>query len=58
MPEVKVNAACPGWVRTRMGGEAADLSPEQGAETPVWLATLDDDGPTGAFFRNKTLSDW
>ncbi|MBU0911233.1 MAG: SDR family NAD(P)-dependent oxidoreductase, partial [Gammaproteobacteria bacterium] len=54
MPEVKVNAACPGWVRTRMGGEAADLSPEQGAETPVWLATLAEDGPTGAFFRNKT----
>lgn len=58
MPEVKVNAACPGWVRTRMGGEAADLSPEQGAETPVWLATLADDGPTGAFFRNKTQIDW
>ena len=58
MPEVKVNAACPGWVRTRMGGEAADLSPEQGAETPVWLATLGDDGPTGAFFRNKTQIDW
>ncbi|MCA1930969.1 SDR family NAD(P)-dependent oxidoreductase [Rheinheimera sp.] len=58
MPEVKVNAACPGWVRTRMGGEAADLSPEQGAETPVWLASLGDDGPTGAFFRNKTQIEW
>ena len=58
MPEVKVNAACPGWVRTRMGGDAADLSPEQGAETPVWLATLDEDGPTGAFFRNKTQLEW
>jgi NAD(P)-dependent dehydrogenase (short-subunit alcohol dehydrogenase family) len=56
MPEV--NAACPGWVRTRMGGEAADLSPEQGAETPVWLATLAEDGPTGAFFRNKTQIEW
>jgi len=58
MPEVKVNAVCPGWVRTRMGGEAADLSPEQGAETPVWLATLADDGPTGAFFRDKTQLEW
>lgn len=58
MPEVKVNAACPGWVRTRMGGDAADLSPEQGAETPVWLATLAEDGPTGAFFRNKVQLDW
>ncbi|KKL02183.1 SDR family NAD(P)-dependent oxidoreductase [Rheinheimera mesophila] len=58
MPEVKVNAACPGWVRTRMGGDAADLSPERGAETPVWLATLAEDGPTGAFFRNKVQLDW
>lgn len=58
MPEVKVNAVCPGWVRTRMGGDAADLSPEQGAETPVWLATLAEDGPTGAFFRNKVQLDW
>jgi NAD(P)-dependent dehydrogenase (short-subunit alcohol dehydrogenase family) len=58
MPEVKVNAVCPGWVRTRMGGESADLTPEQGAETPVWLATLEDDGPTGALFRNKKQIHW
>jgi NAD(P)-dependent dehydrogenase (short-subunit alcohol dehydrogenase family) len=37
---VLVNAACPGWVRTRMGGPAAPLSPEQGADTPIWLATF------------------
>ncbi|MEM6730285.1 MAG: SDR family NAD(P)-dependent oxidoreductase, partial [Myxococcota bacterium] len=57
-PSVKVNAACPGWVRTRMGGSMADRSPEQGAETPVWLATLPDDGPTGGFFRDETEIDW
>ncbi|MEM9055837.1 MAG: SDR family NAD(P)-dependent oxidoreductase [Pseudomonadota bacterium] len=57
-PAVKVNAACPGWVRTRMGGDDATSSPEQGADTPLWLATLDDDGPTGGFFRNRKPIAW
>jgi NAD(P)-dependent dehydrogenase (short-subunit alcohol dehydrogenase family) len=37
---VKINAMCPGWVRTRMGGDAADRTPDEGAATAVWLATL------------------
>jgi NAD(P)-dependent dehydrogenase (short-subunit alcohol dehydrogenase family) len=55
---VKVNAMCPGWVRTRMGGSGAPRSPEEGADTAVWLATLADDGPTGGFFRDRTLIPW
>ena len=55
---VKVNATCPGWVRTRMGGEDADRAPEKGAETPIWLATLPDDGPTGGFFRDRRPIGW
>lgn len=55
---VKVNAMCPGWVRTRMGGAAATRSPEEGADTAIWLATIDADGPTGAFFRNRKRIDW
>ena len=47
---VKVNAMCPGWVRTRMGGQSATRSPEQGADTAIWLATLPEEGVTGAFF--------
>jgi NAD(P)-dependent dehydrogenase (short-subunit alcohol dehydrogenase family) len=47
---IKVNAMCPGWVRTRMGGQSATRSPDEGADTAVWLATLPDDGPTGGFF--------
>lgn len=52
---VKINATCPGWVRTRMGG-GATLSPEEGADTAIWLATLPDDGPTGGFFRQRKMS--
>lgn len=55
---VKVNSACPGWVQTDMGGEQAPASAEEGADTPIWLATLPDDGPTGGFFRNRRSIDW
>ena len=55
---IKVNAMCPGWVRTRMGGQGATRSPDEGADTAVWLATLPDDGPTGGFFRDRKPIDW
>jgi len=55
---ILVNAVCPGWVRTDLGGPRAPLLPEQAAETPVWLATLSDDGPTGCFFREHQTIPW
>jgi NAD(P)-dependent dehydrogenase (short-subunit alcohol dehydrogenase family) len=55
---VLVNAVCPGWVRTDMGGSSAPRTPEQGADTIAWLATLPDDGPTGGFFRDRRPIPW
>ena len=55
---VLVNSACPGWVRTDMGGPSAPRSVEQGADTIVWLATLPDNGPTGGFFSDRKRIDW
>ena len=55
---IKVNAMCPGWVATRMGGAAAPLTPEQGADTALWLARLPGDGPTGGFFRRRAPISW
>jgi len=55
---ILVNAACPGWVRTDMGGAGAPRSVAQGADTPVWLATLTDGGPTGGYFRDRKLIPW
>lgn len=55
---VKVNAMCPGWVRTRMGGPGATRSPDEAADTAVWLATLPERGPTGGFFRDRKRIGW
>lgn len=55
---VKVNAADPGWVQTRMGGPGAPRTVEEGADTIVWLATLPDDGPSGGLFRRRTRVPW
>lgn len=55
---IKVNSVCPGWVRTDMGGAEATRPVEQGAETIVWAATLDDNGPSGGFFRDKQVIPW
>ena len=56
--DLKVNAACPGWVRTEMGGPEAPRTPSEGADTIVWLATLPRRGPTGGFFRDRKRIPW
>jgi NAD(P)-dependent dehydrogenase (short-subunit alcohol dehydrogenase family) len=55
---ILVNSVDPGWVRTAMGGRGATRSVEKGAETPMWLATLPDDGPSGGFFRDRRAIAW
>jgi NAD(P)-dependent dehydrogenase (short-subunit alcohol dehydrogenase family) len=55
---ILVNAVCPGWVATEMGGSSAPRSVSQGAASVIWAATLQDNGPTGGFFRNGTPLPW
>jgi NAD(P)-dependent dehydrogenase (short-subunit alcohol dehydrogenase family) len=54
---VLVNAVCPGWVATDMGGPGGRPVAD-GAAGVVWAAELPDDGPTGGFFRDRRRLDW
>ncbi len=56
--DIKINAMCPGWVRTDLGGPNATRTVDKGAETAVWLALLPADGPTGGFFRDMKPIPW
>jgi NAD(P)-dependent dehydrogenase (short-subunit alcohol dehydrogenase family) len=54
---ILVNAVCPGWVATDMGGPGG-RPVSQGAAGIVWAATLPDNGPTGGFFRDGQPLPW
>jgi carbonyl reductase 1 len=58
--DITVNAVCPGWVRTDMGGISAPRTAAKGAETPVWLALapVSRIGGYGFFFRDKERISW
>ncbi|MFF8235075.1 SDR family NAD(P)-dependent oxidoreductase [Streptomyces caelestis] len=48
---ILVNAVCPGYVNTDMGGPGGRPVAE-GARGVVWATALPDNGPTGGFFRD------
>ena len=54
---VLVNAVCPGWVATDMGGPGGRPVAD-GAASVTWAVLLDDHGPTGGFFRDGRPVAW
>lgn len=50
---IVINSICPGWVKTDMGGNSAPRTPEQGADTAIWLATEAPRNETGKFWRDR-----
>ena len=63
---IKVNSCCPGWVDSEMntdelpdyGEDARPKTVAEGADTPVWLATIGNDGPTAGFYTDRKKIDW
>jgi NAD(P)-dependent dehydrogenase (short-subunit alcohol dehydrogenase family) len=53
--KIIVNACCPGWTRTDMGGPKGMKSMEEGADTPVWLATEAPAELNGRFVTDRTV---
>ncbi|CAI0446797.1 unnamed protein product, partial [Linum tenue] len=51
--KIYVNCFCPGWVKTAMTGWAGNITPEEAADTGVWLSLLSDGMPTGKFFAER-----
>jgi NAD(P)-dependent dehydrogenase (short-subunit alcohol dehydrogenase family) len=54
---ILVNAVCPGWVATDMGGPGGRPVAE-GAASVLWAVDLPDDGPTGGFYRDGHPLPW
>jgi NAD(P)-dependent dehydrogenase (short-subunit alcohol dehydrogenase family) len=54
---ILVNAVCPGWVATDMGGSGGRPVAD-GAAGIIWAATLPDSGPTGGFFQDGKPLPW
>jgi NAD(P)-dependent dehydrogenase (short-subunit alcohol dehydrogenase family) len=55
---VRVNAVCPGWVQTAIGGPHAPRTVEEGARSIVWGATLTARGPSGGLYRDGAPLVW
>src|SRR5215472_3984483 len=58
LPKFAVNSVCPGWVRTDMGGESANRSVEEGADTILWLASEAPQSLTGKFLPDRKEIPW
>ncbi|XP_076930870.1 short-chain dehydrogenase/reductase 1-like [Bidens hawaiensis] len=51
--KIFINCYCPGMVKTAMTGWAGQVTPEEGADTAIWLSLLPDQAISGKFFAER-----
>jgi len=58
--DIIVNACCPGYIKTDMNSNRGIGTTEQGADTPVYLATLEVNvkSPRGEFVAERKILQW
>ena len=58
--DIVVNACCPGFIKTDLTSHKGTGTPEQGADTPVYLATLENNirSPRGEFVAERKILKW
>ena len=58
--DIVINACCPGYINTDMTSNKGTGTTEQGADTPVYLATLEPNcqSPRGEFVAERKILKW
>jgi len=57
-PDLNVTAVCPGWVRTQLSSYRGIKTPDEGADSIIWLATHNPPLESGGYYAERGPIPW